>query len=62
MKPTKVNDLAKEILELLDKTDARIDEKIVACKSAGDLLNQVMVMETTIVAVQESLKNTFGNQ
>ena len=56
MKIETIHKEAGKLIEVLDKTDLKIDEKITACRAAAEIMSQVMTMETTVLAMQASIK------
>ena len=57
MKTEKVLAGVKEVVELLEQSDLRIDEKITICRSAGDMFQQIMTMESSIMVMKAAMEN-----
>lgn len=59
MKTKKVHEAVGRVVELLDKEELRIDEKIAVCRSAAELYNNIMSMETMVTGMQKTMENLF---
>ena len=57
MKIDRVTKGVSELVEFLKKSNYRIDEKIAICRSAADLLQQIMVTEGIIVSMRTSIES-----
>ena len=58
MELEKVSVEATKLIKYLGTTDLKIDEKIVVCRSVGDMLQQVMTMEVETVNMR-NIRETF---
>ena len=59
MDANKIGEHTAEIVRGVEKMDLKIDEKIAVLRSAADLLQEVMVMETTTLSLRESMRLQF---
>ncbi len=57
MNPTKVGNAVSGVVEFVDRLDLKIDEKMAACRGAGDVFQQVITTESMNVMLKESIKN-----
>ena len=57
MKTERIMEGVSELVKFLEGTNYRIDEKIAICRSAADLLQQIMVTEGLIVSMRTSLES-----
>ena len=44
---------------MLEKGDLRIDDKIAICRAAGDLFNQVLITESSIMQLKQLIENNL---
>jgi hypothetical protein len=60
MKTEKIHEGVGKVIQSLDKTDLRIDEKMAVCRAAGDFYNQILSAESLIVVMQKAMMNMEG--
>ena len=57
MKPDKIAKYVEETLREMEQKDLKIAEKIIVLRSAADVLDQIILMETSVLMLQKSLTN-----